>query len=246
MHRLPYKTAALTILLVLALAGTTPAQQQHQHPSSAQPSQKQPAETAQGAPTSPQMVGHMQGMMEHMQGMMEHMQGMMEQMQGMMGDRSRMSRRGPMGMRSQAEEHEEGGPQRRMKGRRAMMGHGDMIQHHLERLAQQLELTPEQRTQMWAVLGQHAKEAIRLKADLGIVGLDLRQLQEADPVDLPQVKQLLQTMAGKEADLRLLHITAMQDMSKLLTPEQRQKLRTMQRHMREHGGMLGRSDMMGR
>ena len=127
-----------------------------------------------------------------------------------------------------------------------MMGHGDMIQHHLERLAQQLELTPEQRTQMWAVLGQHAKEAIRLKADLGIVGLDLRQLQEADPVDLLQVKQLLQTMAGKEADLRLLHITAMQDMSKLLTPEQRQKLRTMQRHMRDHGGMLGGSGMMGR
>jgi Spy/CpxP family protein refolding chaperone len=239
MHRLSYKTPALTIFLVLALAGTTLAQQQHQHPSGAQPSQKQPVETAQGAPMSPQM-------MEHMQDMMEHMQGMMEQMQGMMGGRSRMSRRGPMGMRSQAEEHEEGGPQRRMKGRRAMMGHGDMIQHHIERLAQQLELTPEQRTQMWAVLGQHAKEAIRLKADLSIVGLDLRQLQEADPVDLLQVKQLLQTMAGKEADLRLLHITAMQDMSKLLTPEQRQKLRTMQRHMREHGGMLGRSGMMGR
>ena len=41
--------------------------------------------------------------------MMEHMHGMMEQMQGMMGGRSRMSRRGSMGMRSQAEEHEEGG-----------------------------------------------------------------------------------------------------------------------------------------
>jgi Spy/CpxP family protein refolding chaperone len=245
MHRLSYKTAALTIVLVLALAGTMQAQQQHQHPSGAQTSQKQPAETAQGAPTSPQMMEHMQGMMEHMQGMMEHMQGMMEHMQGMMGGRSMMSHRGTMGMRSHEEEHEEGAPQRRMMGRRAMMGHGDMI-HHLERLAQQLELTPEQRTQMWAVLGPHAKEAIRLKADLSIAGIDLRQLQEADPVELPKVKQLLQTMAGKEADLRLLHITAMQEMSKILTPEQRQKLRTIQRHMRDHGGMLGRGGMMSR
>jgi Spy/CpxP family protein refolding chaperone len=231
MHRLSYKTAALTIVLVLALAGTMQAQQQHQHPSGAQTSQKQPAETAQGAPTSPQMMEHMQGMMEHMQ--------------GMMGGRSMMSHRGTMGMRSQEEEHEEGAPQRRMMGRRAMMGHGDMIQH-LERLAQRLELTPEQRTQMWAVLGPHAKEAIRLKADLSIAGIDLRQLQEADPVELPKVKQLLQTMAGKEADLRLLHITAVQEMSKILTPEQRQKLRTIQRHMRDHGGMLGRGGMMSR
>jgi Spy/CpxP family protein refolding chaperone len=238
MHRLSYKTAALTSILVLALAGTMQAQQQHQHPSGTQTSQKQPAETAQGAPTSPQMMEHMQGMMEHMQGMMEHMQGMM-------GGRSMMSHRGTMGMRSQEKAHEAGAPQRRMMGRRAMMGHGDMMQH-LERLAQQLELTPEQRTQMWAVLGPHAKEAIRLKADLGIAGIDLRQLQEADPVDLSKVKQLLQTMAGKEADLRLLHITAVQEMSKILTPEQQQKLRTMQRHMRDHGGMLGRGGMMGR
>ena len=91
---------------------------------------------------------------------------------------------------------------------------------------------------MWAVLGQHTKEAIHLKADLGIVGLDLRRIAGPTQSIFPQSKQLLQTMAGKEADLRLLHITAMQDMSKLLTPEQRQKLRTMQRHMRDHGGML--------
>jgi Spy/CpxP family protein refolding chaperone len=118
-----------------------------------------------------------------------------------------------------------------------MMRHGGMMQHHLERLARHLELTAEQRTQMWTVLGNQAKEAIRLQADVETLAIDLRQLLEADPVDLARVKPLLQSMAGKEADLRLLHITAMQEMSKMLTPEQRQKLRTIRHSMMGRGGM---------
>ena len=36
---------------------------------------------------------------------------------------------------------------------------------------------------------------------------------------------------------RLTHITEMQDIRKLLTPEQQQQFRTMQSHLRGHGGM---------
>jgi Spy/CpxP family protein refolding chaperone len=89
-------------------------------------------------------------------------------------------------------------------------------------------------------LSTHAKEAIRLKADIETLGIDLRQLLEVEPVDLPKVKQVLQTMAGKEADLHLVHITAMQEIGKALSPEQRQKLRAMRRSMMGHGGMMGR------
>jgi Spy/CpxP family protein refolding chaperone len=208
---------------------------------------------------------NMQSMMEHMQGMMENMQGMMEHMQGMrggsgmMGRQSMMAGGGMMGRRGMSmmgqeeEDEEEDSPQRGMMGRRGMMarrgvmgtggmmGHSGVIQHHLERLAQQLDLTNEQRTQMWPLLSTHAKEAIRLKADIETLGIDLRQLLEAEPVDLPRVKQVLQTMAGKEADLRLGHITAMEEMGKVLTPEQRQKLRAMRRSMMGHGGMIGRA-----
>ena len=127
-----------------------------------------------------------------------------------------------------------------------MMGHSGMIQHHLDRLAQQLELTEEQRTQMWTLLSTPAKEAIRLKADIETLAIDLRQLLEAEPVDLPKVKQVLQAMAGKEADLHLVHITAMQEIGKALTPEQRQKLRAMRRGMMGHGGMMRPGGMMGR
>jgi Spy/CpxP family protein refolding chaperone len=260
MQRPSYKTAGLTMILVLALAGTIQAQQQH-HPGGAQVSQPQPAGAGQGAPMQPQMTDQMQGMMGNMQGMMEHMQGMMEHMQGMMGGggmqghRGMMGRqgmRGRQGTRAQEEDDdEEASSSRGMMERHGMMGHrgmmdrggmmrhGGMIQHHLERLARHLELTEEQRTQMWTVLGNQAKDAIRLKADLETLAIDLQQQLEADPVDLAKVKPLLQSMAGKEADLRLLHITAMQEMSKILLPEQRQKLRTIRHSMMGHGGMMG-------
>lgn len=244
MHRISYKTTRLAIALAFALAGSVQAQQQqHQqhHPGGPQASQQQPAGTDPGAPMQPQMTEQMQGMMEHMQGMMEHMQGMMS-------GGSMMARQG---MTAQEEDDdEEMSPRSSMMGRRGMMGmgkmmgHGGMIHHHLERLAQQLELSEEQRTQMWSVLGNHAKEAIRLQADLGTLAIDLRQLLEADPVDLAKVKPLLQSIAGKEADLRLLHITAMQEMGKILTPEQRQKLRTIRRGMMSHSGMMGMGGRM--
>jgi Spy/CpxP family protein refolding chaperone len=175
----------------------------------------------------------MQGMMDNMQGMMQHMQGMMERMQNMMG-------RQGMGMAAQDEEDdEEASPPRGMMG---MMGPGSMIRRHMERLAHQLELTDDQRMQVRTLLGNHAKEAIRLRADIGVMAVDLRQLLETDPVDLPKVKQQLQSIAGKEVDLRLAHITLMQEISTLLTPEQRQKFRAMRESMMGPGGMRG---MMG-
>ena len=256
MQRPSYKTAGLTVILALALAGTIQAQQQHQqhHPGGAQVSQPQPAGAGQGAPAPSQMT-------DQMQNMMEQMQGMMEQMQGMMGGGGMRGRRGMMGrqgmMEQKEDDDEEASPQRGMMGRQGMRGrrgmmdmddmmrHGGMMQHHLERLARHLELTAEQRTQMWTVLGNQAKEGIRLKADLETLAIDLRQLLEADPVDLARVKPLLQSMAGKEADLHLLHITAMQEMSKILTPEQRQKLRTIRHSMMGHGGMMGHHGMRG-
>jgi Spy/CpxP family protein refolding chaperone len=242
MQHVSCKTAGLTLALAVALVGGVQAQQPHQqhHPGGAQAPQQQPAETGPGVPARSQQ---MQGMMDNMQGMMQHMQGMMEQMHGMMG-------RQGMGMAAQEEEDdEEASAPRGMMGMMrpgGMMGPGGMMRRHMERLAHQLELTDDQRMQVRTLLGNHAKEAIRLRADSGVMAVDLRQFLETDPVDLPKVKQLLQSIAGKEVDLRLAHITLMQEISKLLSPEQRQKFRAMRESMmgpsgmREPGGMMGR------
>ena len=130
-------------------------------------------------------------------------------------------------------------------GRRGMMGMSGMMGRHMERLVQQLELTSEQQAQVRTLMRNHAKEAIRLRADSALLAIDVRQLLDADPIDLPKVKQLLQSIATKEAELRFTHVTMMQEVNKLLTPEQQKKFRPMRESMMDMGGMMGRG-MMGR
>lgn len=137
---------------------------------------------------------------------------------------------------------------------RGMMGGGmtgGMMQRHLSRLARQLGLSDDQRTQGQAVLRTHAKEVIRLQADIDTLQIDVQQLLDAEPVDVAKVKPVLQAIAAKDVELRLSHITAMQELRKLLTPEQRQKLHTLQGSMMMGGGgmmggMMGPGGMIGR
>ena len=238
MRHVSCKMAGLAFVVGLVLGGAVQAQQQHQehHPGAAQAPQQQPAETGVGAPAQPQQ---MQGMMGNMQGMMQHMQGMMQRMQGMMGGGSMMGRQG-MGMPAQGEQdNEAASPQRGLMGMGGMMGPDDMIGHHMERLTQQLELTDQQPAQVRTLLRNHVKEAIRLRADIGMLAVDVQQLLDTDPVDLPKVKPLLQSLATKEADVRLAHITLMQEVNKLLTPEQQKKFRPMRARMLGLDGMRG-------
>ena len=111
-------------------------------------------------------------------------------------------------------------------------------QHDLVRLTQQLKLSDEQRAQVQTLMRTHAKDVIRLKAEIQTMALDVLPLLEADPMDFAKVKQLVQTIAAKKADLRLAHITEMQDIRKLLTPEQQRQFLTMQSHLRGQGGLI--------
>ncbi len=217
MYRTLWKTSGLVLVLALALAPSGMAQQQ-QHEQ--QHPGGTPASQAQPAATDEGKVAEGDAQaprMRQMQGMMQQMQGMMRQMRSMMS----------------------GG----------MMGHGEMMvgtmQRHLTRLAQQLGLNDDQRAQAQTLMRNHAREIIRLRADTATMQIDVRQLLDADPVDLPKVKQLLQAMAAKEADVRLSHITAMQELRKVLTPEQQKKFRAMQDAMMGDGEMMGPAGMMG-
>ena len=65
-------------------------------------------------------------------------------------------------------------------------------------------------------------------------------------MDRAKVKQLFQAIAANEADLRLAHVTAMQNSRKLLTPEQQKQFRTLPGHMIGGGTMMGPGGMLGR
>jgi Spy/CpxP family protein refolding chaperone len=175
------------------------------------------------------------------------------------GGMAQQERQEPHPSAATAAQHEEQERAPMMRPMRGMMGHGGMmLQRHLAWLSQQLKLSDEQRTQVQSLLRTHAKDVIRLRAEIDTMTLDLPPLLEANPVDLAKVKQLFQAIAAKEADLRLAHVTTMQDIRKLLTPEQQKQFQTMPGHMMGddammgsggmmgHGGMMGPGGMMGR
>ena len=136
-----------------------------------------------------------------------------------------------------ADKHDKEEDEEHEHGRRGRMGHEGMrIQQHLDRLTQQLKLTDEQRGQVRTIMRNHAKDVIRLKAEMATMRLDVQPLLEADPVDLTKVKQQFLTIAAKEADLHLAHVTAMQEIRKVLTPDQQQQFKTMQGRMMREGG----------
>jgi Spy/CpxP family protein refolding chaperone len=117
------------------------------------------------------------------------------------------------------------------------MGHEGMrLQQHLEWLTQQLKLKDEQRAPVRTIMRTHAKDVIRLQAEMATMTLDVQPLLEADPVDLTKVKQQFLTIAAKEVDLHMAHVTAMQEIRKVLTPEQQQQFKTMHDHMMSAGG----------
>jgi len=126
-------------------------------------------------------------------------------------------------------------PRLGMRGNMAMR-----LQHYLARLTQQLNLSDVQRAQVQTLLHTHAREAIRLRAEIDTMALDVPPSLETDPVDLAKVKQLVQSIAAKRADLQMARITLIQDIRKLLTREQQQQFRTMRIHLRGYRGMSRR------
>ena len=101
---------------------------------------------------------------------------------------------------------------------------------HLQERLQQLGLNESQQSTVQTLERTHAKEVIRLRAEIATMRVDLRQLLRTDPVDLSQVKPALQAIAAKEADLRLAHITLMQDIRQVLTPDQQKQFRSLVAH----------------
>ena len=104
--------------------------------------------------------------------------------------------------------------------------HFARFEEHIQRRLQPLGLNDSQQNTVETLLRTHAKEVIRLKAEIDTMRLDLRQLLHTDPVDLSKVKPALQAIATKKVDLQLAHITVMQEIRQVLTPEQQKKFRT--------------------
>ncbi len=114
------------------------------------------------------------------------------------------------------------GPMMRVGG---MPGRMDI----LGRLADKLDLSEEQRDEIKDTLTAHQKDMIQRKADRELAEVELRELTMEDDPDLDAIEEQIKEIANLEAGMRYSRIKAMVDAKSVLTDEQKEKLKELQK-----------------
>ena len=99
-------------------------------------------------------------------------------------------------------------------------------------LADRIKLTDDQRGKIDAVRDRQQRSAIQMRADLQLASMDLRDLMSADKPDRNAIDAQIDKISSKRAELRKSQVRAMLDMRDVLTPQQRQALKTERDKMR--------------
>jgi|GEM_PF-2793084 len=103
------------------------------------------------------------------------------------------------------------------------------------------KLSDEQRTQLNNIEAQIQKQMIDLRAATEKLEIDQRQAMEAE--NYAQARKIVDQLADKRAEMEKLNITRMEQVSKILTDDQKKAWRNMRherrRHMRRCDGPCG-------
>lgn len=119
--------------------------------------------------------------------------------------------------------------------------------------AEKLGLSDKQKEQLEDLKDKYTKEIIRQDAERQISEMDLDKILKADDTDLAKVKDALKKVEGIETQIRYIRIEAFTEARKVLTEEQKGKLKNLMEKpvapmmMKEMmGGMMeGMGEMMG-
>ncbi len=87
-----------------------------------------------------------------------------------------------------------------------------------------LDLTEDQQKKVRALKSDYIKNSIKAGADIGVAEVELKELLAAETVNLSRVKSKINEIGAKKAELRFLRIKSLEDLKKILTPEQRKNL----------------------
>lgn len=125
-------------------------------------------------------------------------------------------------------------------GGMGMTGMGAMCPHEMKGMGRgagydkmylmamrELKLSPEQKKQVESLRNEYKKRVIKSKADIKIAELELKELARADQVNLDRVKAKINEISTKKADLKFMRYKSLEEFKKVLTPEQRQKVKDM-------------------
>ncbi len=137
------------------------------------------------------------------------------------------------------------------KGGKAMMGGCPMMEEcpmmhgggmmggmNIEALKKQLNLTDEQTAKIKTLHTDHKKEMLIQKEALAPQKIKLQRLMMEDAVNLEEVKSLIMDMSKIHGEMHFAMIKHRLEVEKVLTPEQREKLKKMHRGpMKKKGPM---------
>jgi Spy/CpxP family protein refolding chaperone len=120
------------------------------------------------------------------------------------------------------------GPERALPGARWGMGFRRRLEDHIRMragIAQQLDLTSEQRDRMAEIRERAEKRRIQASADLRIAAVDLRHLLRSDRPDRRAIDAQIDRLAAMRAGMMKARIGTMLEMRSVLSPEQQRKMR---------------------
>jgi len=109
-----------------------------------------------------------------------------------------------------------GGP----RGKLGLRGLGKVLTHQ-----KALGLSAEQASKLKSLATEHARAAIRARADLQLALVDVRSLAREDKVDWPSVEKALRKAEAARTVMMMTRLKATRAVDGVLTPEQHDKLR---------------------
>ncbi|MBI5892876.1 MAG: Spy/CpxP family protein refolding chaperone [Deltaproteobacteria bacterium] len=121
-----------------------------------------------------------------------------------------------------------GGGKGMMKGEMAGMGHNPWFHHGVSLTlenAEKLGLDEKQKNELTGIRDKYTKEIIRLDAESKIAEMDLNKLLGEGDIDLSNVKDAIKKAEDLQSQIRYLRVEAFTEARKILTDEQKGKLK---------------------
>jgi Spy/CpxP family protein refolding chaperone len=127
--------------------------------------------------------------------------------------------------------------QMQMRGRGGMMGMGRMGRGGMMgnmgimgRLADEIDLSEEQKDEIKDIHTSHRKDMIRMKADRELAQVELQEIMHQDSPDLDAIEDQIRNIANLEAKMKFSQIKTRIDVKSVLTEEQQAKLKELMKN----------------
>jgi len=127
-------------------------------------------------------------------------------------------------------------------GERHMKMHGEGLFGDPVHIYKKLGLTDEQVKNIVGINKEYAKKVLNYREKLAPKHIQLKKMFLEDNVDIDKVKSLLKEIADLRVDLHVLRIQQWLEIEKLLTPEQKAKIKLYRMHRMHKGRRMGPGD----